>query len=154
MLKNQIVVGHFVDIDFNVRTTAHMVRSVQESIAAFAFTYGLDIMRENGIVPTVVRAGKANMFLSDVFTEAFTSVNNLSVEFYDGDGSYGAAIGAGIGEGVYANTESAFVSRNATGVTEPAKAAVYNDLYENWKEKLEEKINSMDKEGTMSFSFT
>jgi xylulokinase len=153
MLNNQIIGGHFLDIDFNVHTTAHMVRSVQESIA-FAFRYGLDIMRENGIAPTVVRAGKANMFLSDVFTEAFTSVNNLSVEFYDGDGSYGAAIGAGIGAGVYANAESAFVSRNATAITEPAQAAVYNDLYEQWKEKLEEKINSMDKEGTLSFSFT
>ncbi len=153
MLNNQIVGGHFLDIDFNVHSTAHMVRSVQESIA-FAFRYGLDIMRENGIAPTVVRAGKANMFLSDVFTEAFTSVNNLSVEFYNGDGSYGAAIGAGIGVGVYANAESAFVSRKATAVTAPAQAKVYNDLYEQWKEKLEEKVNSMDKEDALSFSFT
>jgi len=153
MLNNQIVGGHFLDIDFNVHTTAHMVRSVQESIA-FAFRYGLDIMRENGITPSVVRAGKANMFLSDVFTEAFTSVNNMSVEFYDGDGSYGAAIGAGIGAGIYANAESAFINRKAVAVIEPAQADIYSDLYERWKEKLTEKINSMDKEGALSFSFT
>lgn len=61
MLENIIIGGHFHNLDFNIHTTAHMVRSVQEGIA-FAFRYGLDIMRENGIDPTIIRAGKTNLF--------------------------------------------------------------------------------------------
>ena len=68
MLKNKLLVHHFHNIDFNKHTPAHIFRAAQEGIA-FAFRYGLDIMRENGIEPTIIRAGKANMFLSDVFTE-------------------------------------------------------------------------------------
>jgi xylulokinase len=153
MLNNQIIGGHFLNLDFNVHTTAHMVRSVQESIA-FAFRYGLDIMRENGISPSVVRAGRANMFLSDVFTHAFTSVNDLSVEFYEGDGSYGAAMGAGIGAGIYTDAEAAFSKRKAIATAEPQQAELYNGLYEQWKEMLLEKINATDKESAFSFSFT
>ena len=61
MLNNRIVGAHFHSIDFNIHTVAHMVRAVQEGIA-FSFRYGLDIMRENGINPTVVRAAKNESF--------------------------------------------------------------------------------------------
>ncbi|HLG39791.1 MAG TPA: FGGY family carbohydrate kinase, partial [Chitinophagaceae bacterium] len=86
MLNNQIVGGHFHNINFNIHTTVHMVRAVQEGIA-FSFRYGFDIMKENGVNPSVIRAGKANLFLSDVFTQSFVNTNNVAIEFYDGDGS-------------------------------------------------------------------
>ena len=72
MLNNQMVGAHFQNLDFNIHTDAHLVRAAQEGIA-FAFRYGLDIMRENGMNPTVIRAGKANLFLSDVFTQSFVN---------------------------------------------------------------------------------
>ena len=78
-------------------------------------------MRENGINPTVVRAGKANLFLSEVFTQSFANVNNIAVEFYEGDGSFGAAIGAGIGAGIYKSAETALQNRKPVGVVEPAE---------------------------------
>ena len=68
MLNNQIVGGHFHNINFNTHTTAHMVRAVQEGIA-FSFRYGFDIMKENGVNPSIIRAGRTNLFLSDVFTQ-------------------------------------------------------------------------------------
>ncbi len=132
MLNNKIVGAHFNNLDFNVHTVPHLVRSVQEGIA-FSFRYGLDIMRENGINPSVVRAGKANMFLSDVFTQAFVNVNNVAVEFYDGDGSFGAAIGAGIGAGIFADAATVYKNRKPVGVAVPQQTALYNELYEQWK---------------------
>ena len=60
--------------------------------------------------PKVIRAGKANMFLSDVFTDCFVNTLNIPVELYNCDGSVGAAIGAGLGAGIYANTREAFNS--------------------------------------------
>ena len=153
MLNNQIVGGHFINLDFTAHATAHMVRSVQESIA-FAFRYGLDIMRENGINPSVIRAARTNMFLSDVFTQSFADVNNVEVEFYEGDGSYGAAIGAGIGAGIYKEAESAFKDRKPVSSAEPAQPEVYEELYAEWKNILAEKIKSPEKATAMSFSFT
>lgn len=140
MLNNQIAGGHFHQLDFNIHTTAHMVRAVQEGIA-FSFRYGLDILRENGINPAVIRASKANLFLSDVFTQSFTGVNNVAVEFYDGDGSFGAAIGAGIGAGRYGNEKDASEKRKPTGTTEPGNTEKYEELYQQWKETLHYELN-------------
>jgi xylulokinase len=139
MLNNRIVGGHFRNIDFNTHTAAHMVRAVQEGVA-FSFRYGLDIMRENGINPTVVRAGKANLFLSDVFTRSFAGINNTAVEFYEGDGSFGAAIGAGIGAGIYADAASAARNRKPVAVTTPGHTAMYDELYEQWKGLLNDQL--------------
>jgi xylulokinase len=139
MLNNQIVGAHFEQIDLNIHGMAHMVRAVQEGIA-FSFRYGLDIMRENGMHPQVVRASRANLFLSDVFTKAFAGVNQVSVEFYEGDGSYGAAIGAGIGSGIFANTREAAAGRKPIGHITPSHTDFYEERYAAWKESLEARI--------------
>jgi xylulokinase len=72
MLNNELVGVHFHNIDLNLHTQAHIFRAVQEGIAC-AFRYGVDIMRENGMNPTVIRAGKANLFLSDLFAQTFVN---------------------------------------------------------------------------------
>ncbi len=153
MLNNKMIGAQFHHLDLTIHNTAHMVRAAQESVA-FAFRYGLDIMRENGINPSVVKAGKTNMFLSDVFTQSFAGTSNVAVEFYEGDGSYGAAIGAGIGAGIYADTAAAYSNRRSIATVEPKFTTQYNDLYEQWKELLLEQINSPDRENAWSFSLT
>lgn len=107
MLNNRTINAHIHHINFNIHSAAHLYRAAQEGIA-FALRYGLDIMRSNGINPKVIRAGKANMFLSEVFTEAFVNTTGVPVELYNGDGSVGAAIGAGMGAGIYTNAKEAF----------------------------------------------
>ena len=144
MLENKIIGAHFHNLDFNIHTTAHMVRAVQEGIA-FAFRYGLDIMRENGIDPVIIRAGKSNLFLSDVFTESFVNATNVAVEFYEGDGSFGAAIGAGIGAGIYKNAATALSNRKPVGQVIPHNKILYDYLYEKWKESLNERLISVRK---------
>ena len=153
MLNNQIIGGHFHHLDFNTHTTAHMVRAVQEGIA-FSFRYGLDIMRENGMNPAVIRAGKANLFLSDVFTKSFANTNNVAVEFYEGDGSFGAAIGAGIGAGIYPDAVAASKNRKPIARVEPQQANQYEELYQQWKELLKNQLNKTSKVNTESFSLS
>lgn len=138
MLENKIIGAHFHNLDFNIHTTAHMVRSVQEGIA-FAFRYGLDIMKENGIDPGVIRAGKSNLFLSGVFADSFVNATNTPIEFYEGDGSFGAAIGAGIGAGKY-SAEDPYLKRKAIGVIEPRDKNNYDELYGKWKEFLNARL--------------
>jgi xylulokinase len=151
MLENKIVGAQFYDLDLNVHTTAHMVRAGQEGIA-FAFRYGLDIMRENGIAPSVIRAGRSNLFLSDVFTGSFVNANNVSVEFYEGDGSFGAAMGAGIGAGIYEDAGSALQHRKPVKTVEPTMAARYDELYEKWKVMLNTRMESIGKNEKLSLA--
>ncbi|HEX8313713.1 MAG TPA: FGGY family carbohydrate kinase [Flavisolibacter sp.] len=139
MLNNQIIGAHIHNLDFNLHHTGHTVRAVQEGIA-FAFRYGLDIMRENGTAPTVIRAGKANMFLSSVFTESFVNATGVPVELYKTDGSVGAALGAGVGAGFYKNENEAFANRKALATIEPTATTTYNALYKQWKEALEKQL--------------
>ncbi|WP_207510749.1 xylulokinase [Longitalea luteola] len=136
MLKNQIIGVHFHHIDLNLHSQAHLFRAAQEGIAC-AFRYGLDIMRENGMNPQVIRAGKANLFLSDLFVEAFVNTTHVPVELYNCDGSVGAAIGAGIGVGEYKTPKEAFTQIKPLTVIEPAKKKEYKAVYEEWKELLD-----------------
>lgn len=139
MLGNRMVGAQLQQIDFNLHGTGHVVRAVQEGIA-FSLRYGLDIMRANGVNPSVIRAGKANLFLSEVFTRSFANVNQVAVEFYEGDGSFGAAIGAGIGAGIYSSAETALQNRKPVGVVEPTEPERYETLYAKWKEALEKQL--------------
>jgi len=136
MLQNKIVGAHISNIDLNKHTKAHIYRAVQEGIA-FAFRYGLDIMRENDLHPKIIRAGKANLFLSDVFIQSFVNATGVSVELYENDGSAGAALGAGIGAGIYQSYSEAYTQFKPLGKFEPANVERYDQLYKQWKKLLD-----------------
>ena len=135
MFNNRIIGAQFSNINLNTHHSGHLFRAVQEGIA-FSFRYGMDILRENGMNPTVVRANKTNMFQSDVFSRAFAELNQVTVEFYEGDGSYGAAMGAGMGAQVFADAREAFADREAVVSIHPQASSPYPDLYEQWKQLL------------------
>jgi xylulokinase len=136
IFNNRIVGAQVLNVDLNVHTPAHVYRAGQEGIA-FAFRYGLDIMRENGMRPAVIRAGKANMFQSPVFAEAFVNATNVPVELYNSDGSIGAALGAGIGASVFPDAAAAFAGLKPLQLIEPTRAAEYDALYDDWKSILQ-----------------
>jgi xylulokinase len=139
MLGNRTVGAHVHNLDFNIHSAGHLVRAAQEGIA-FSFRYGLDIMRENGMEPGIIRAGKANMFLSSVFAQSFVNATGVPVELYQADGSVGAALGAGIGAGIYKDHSSAFAQRRPLKIIEPANGETYNSLYGEWKYLLEAQL--------------
>ncbi len=139
MLNNKTIGAHFHGLDFNIHSTGHLVRAAQESIA-FAFRYGLDIMRENGMNPTVIRAGKANLFLSDVFIQSFVNVTGVPVELYQTDGSIGAALGAGVGAGFFATPTDAFAARQPLKLIQPAASTNLPSFYNEWTALLEAQL--------------
>jgi xylulokinase len=139
MLNNKFTGAQLLGIDLNTHTQADIFRAVQESIA-FSFRYGLDIMRENGMQPKVIRAGKANLFLSDVFAQTFVDVTGVPVELYENDGSVGAALGAGIGAGIFADAADAFSQHQVLKYIEPKNTTAYEPIYQDWKEILEQEL--------------
>lgn len=138
MLNNKLLGAHFHNIDLNIHTRMHMIRAAQEGIA-FSFRYGLDIMRSNGMNPTVIRAGKNNLFLSDLFTQTFVNITGVPVELYQNDGSVGAALGAGIGAGIFSSPAQAFEHMHPVQLVEPASNQL-EPVYQDWKTLLEKQI--------------
>lgn len=141
MLQNKLIDAHISNIDLNKHTKAHIFRAVQEGIA-FAFRYGLDIMRENDLHPVIIRAGKANLFLSHVFIQSFVNTTGIAVELYENDGSKGAALGAGIGAGIYQSYQDAYSNMKPLEKFEPTQTDLYNRLYLEWKALLESRLNA------------
>ncbi|MCL6589561.1 MAG: carbohydrate kinase [Firmicutes bacterium] len=132
-LENRNIGAMVQGLDFNIHDRSHILRAAQEGIV-FALNYGLEIMREMGVNTTVVRAGQANMFLSPLFCEAFSTVTGARVELYNTDGSQGAARGAGIGAKVYPNFQAAFAGLKTVKVIQPNQTAraAYLDAYNRW----------------------
>jgi xylulokinase len=138
MLLNKETGAHISGLNFNIHSEAHLFRAAQEGIA-FSFRYGLDIMKQTGIKPALLRAGAANMFLSPVFREAVSCITGTVINLYNTDGSLGAARGAGIGCGYYKSEKEAFNGLKSVGSTEPdkKKSEVYEEAYIDWKNILE-----------------
>ncbi|RRN77878.1 carbohydrate kinase, partial [Pseudoxanthomonas sp. SGD-10] len=139
MLNNKVIGAHFINIDLNRHSTGHILKAIQEGIA-FSFRYGLDIMRENGLNPTVIKAGNSNLFLSEVFQQDFVNATKVPVELYNNDGSVGAALGAGIGLGYYNSTDEAFKGIHKIKTISPEATDIYEEVYQEWKQLLEEKL--------------
>jgi xylulokinase len=137
MLLNRDIGARIAGLNFNTHTSAHLFRAAQEGVA-FSFRYGLDIMKETGIVPGIIRAGAANMFLSKVFRETLSCITQTEIHLYNTDGSIGAARGAGIGCGYYKSENEAFGGLAEVGVTEPdrSKVHLYNEAYSKWRDHL------------------
>lgn len=139
ILNNRILGAHLQNIDLNKHTISHLYRAGQEGIA-FALRYGLDIMRQNGMTPAVIRAGKANMFLSPVFTKAFVNATGVPVELHESDGSVGAALGAGIGVGFFSEASDAFHHQDILNTVQPTQTSLYDELYQRWKHQLHKQL--------------
>jgi xylulokinase len=143
VLGNRNIGAQIAGLDFNRHDRAHICRAVQEGIV-FSFMYGMEAMRETGIEPKTIRAGFANMFMSDVFCETLAGVSGATIELYDTDGSLGAARGAGIGAGIYGSFEEAFQRLERRRVVEPGSGD-YATAYANWKNHLDKRLNEQER---------
>lgn len=137
VLKNANIGGHIHGIDFNRHARPHLLRAGQEGIA-FSFVYGIEIMKEMGLHISVIRAGKANMFLSPIFRETLANLTGATIELYDTDGAVGAARGAAVGAGYYASFAQAFTHLRVLETVTPRKELfeATQTAYKRWLEHL------------------
>ncbi len=144
MLENRYTKSEVAGIDLNIHSVAHVVRATQEGIA-FSFRYGIDIMREMGLKPNIIRAGMANLFLSPLFRQTLSTLCDARIELYNTDGSLGAARGAALGAGLYASREEAFESLKMLEAVTPRSEdkAILEEAYMNWKKELEMKLANL-----------
>lgn len=141
VLGNREVGASIENINLNRHSAAHIFRAAQEGIA-FSFRYGIDIMREIGLRPSVIRAGKANMFLSPLFCSTLASLTGARIELFNTDGALGAARGAALGAGIYKDHKEAFAGLRLQSVIEPDQelAATLQECYEEWRKQLDKRL--------------
>lgn len=137
VLRNSQPGAHIQHIDFNQHTSAHLLRAGQEGIA-FSMRYGVDIMKTVGVSSSVVRAGIANLFQSDLFTQTLANITGAKIELYNTNGALGAARGAALGAGYYRDASEAFTNLKVKKVVEPYRDDLLGEAYERW-------INSLNK---------
>lgn len=142
VLENRSTGAAILNLDLNRHSTAHLLRAAQEGIA-YSFRYGIDIMRGLGLVPDVIRAGQANLFLSPLFRQTLATLSDARIELFNTDGALGAARGAALGAGFYRTREEAFASLRRLETVEPATADrdALEEGYHRWVKAVESKLN-------------
>ena len=134
VLENKEAGSMIRNLQFNRHQQQHMARAAQEGIV-FSLFYGIEIMMAMGLQISTVRAGKANMFLSPVFAEAFANTTGATIELFNTDGAQGAARAAGVGAGLYASTDESFKGLKLLERIEPETILQeqYTSAYQHWK---------------------
>lgn len=137
ILGNRLLQAQLQGLDFNRHQLAHIARAAQEGVA-FAMAAGVTLIDSLGVSSRVIRAGMANMFLSDVFAEAFVNSTQTAVELYDTNGAEGAARAAAWGAGFYNGRDDAFkrLKKIRTLEPQPVLTGLYQEIYGRWQEQL------------------
>ena len=137
VLQNKEVGCSIHGLNFNRHTVSHLIRASQEGIA-FSFCYGIEIMQQMGMNIQTIHAGRANMFKSALFRDTLSTISGAAIDVYKTDGADGAAKGAGMGVGIYRDSNEAFASLDLFAHVEPdtAHRDEYLAAYIRWKEIL------------------
>lgn len=143
VLANASTGAKVAGLDLLRHGKSHILRAVQEGIA-FSFRYGIEVMQAMGLEVKVIRAGKANMFLSPLFRSTLATLCDARIELFDTDGSLGAARGAALGAGIYSDVKEAFASLEKLDVIEPVQEwkDALESAYQAWKQELEKSISN------------
>lgn len=136
MLENTSIGSRIVNIDLNRHSKAHICRAALEGIA-FSFVYGMEIMKSDGIITKVMRAGNDNLFRSEIFANTIATLIGQEIEIYNTTGAIGAARACILVDNDY-NKFSSFMENDHVKTFIPFKNKdAYQEAYENWKKELD-----------------
>jgi xylulokinase len=140
MLNNTNPGTRILNINLNNHNKAHLCRAALEGIA-FSFVYGMEIMKSDGINPSVIRAGNDNLFRSAIFSETIASLINQEIEIYNTTGAIGAARACLLHHGGTEVYGRQLMDNDYVMSYKPtAERSAYTAAYQNWKKELEHNI--------------
>lgn len=141
MLGNTETGSYICNLNFNRHDRAHLYRAALEGIA-FSFAYGIDILRELGVGPEMMRVGNDNLFRSAIFGQTISNLAGCQIEVINMTGAVGAARAAGIALGHFNSLEEAMQADAVVFEYIPErKTEGTQRAYRIWKQELE-KIKS------------
>ncbi len=141
MFNNKNIGSYFLNLNLNKHGHGHMYRATLEGIA-FAFVYGMEIMKDDNTQINVIRAGNDNLFRSEIFSNTVATLIGHEIEIYNTTGAVGAARAVGLIDGDYKTFGDNIIKNDHVMTYMPLKnSQPYQDAYQNWKKELELIIN-------------
>ncbi|MCL7762485.1 FGGY family carbohydrate kinase [Polaribacter sp. Z014] len=141
MLNNKEIGTRIVNMNLNNHHIGHLCRAALEGIA-FSFVYGMEILKSDGIKPSVIRAGNDNLFRSEIFANTVATLIEQEIEIYNTTGAIGAARAADLHKGDFEAFGKAIMDNDHVMTFMPFKdKKPYQEAYNNWKKELELVLN-------------
>lgn len=140
MLYNQNRGARILNLSFNRHRAEHLLRASLEGIA-FAFVYGLEILKNDGVDLSTIKAGNDNLFQARLFSNTIATLSGSSIKIVETTGAVGAARAAATAYGDFVSLNEASAADGVIGVCDPiTENQEYVDAYELWKHDLNEYI--------------
>jgi xylulokinase len=138
IFSNQNIGSHIRNIEFNRHSRAHIYRAAIEGVA-FAFVYGVNLLKESGLEIKKIRVGNDNMFQSEVFAKTISRLLGVDIEVYNTTGAVGAALASGYGSGHYSSINRVMSLIKPVKQYSPVQdASEYFKAYRYWCDNLDE----------------
>ncbi|WP_405607838.1 xylulokinase [Polaribacter sp. Asnod1-A03] len=142
MLNNANNGAAILNLNFNKHKKEHLYRAALEGIA-FAFVYGIDILKNDGVNLSGMKAGNDNLFRSEIFSKTIATLIQTEINIIDTTGAIGAARAAGVANKDFKTLEEAFSDNEQVLTYHPlSNKEVYENAYKLWKNDLENKYNN------------
>ena len=136
MLGNTNPGAKISGVDFNRHSRKHILRAGLEGIA-FAFAYGLEVMKEMGIEVKTMKVGDDNLFQSSIFGQTLADVAGVSIQVFHTNGAAGAAKGSAFGAGYFTDLKDAVSNIHKVNEYTPVvNTAHIKGIFEDWKKGL------------------
>ncbi|WP_248724337.1 xylulokinase [Seonamhaeicola sp. ML3] len=142
MLNSKNIGAHFLNFNLNLHNNAHLCRAALEGIA-FAFVYGMEILKNDNAEINVIRAGNDNLFRAEIFSNTVATLIGHEIEIYNTTGAVGAARAAGLTDGDFKTFGEKITKNDHVMTFMPLQnKEPYQEAYQNWKKELEIILNN------------
>lgn len=142
MFNNKTIGSHFLNLNLNKHSHGHLYRATLEGIA-FAFVYGMEILKNDNAQINVIRAGNDNLFRSEIFSNTVATLIGHEIEIYNTTGAVGAARAVGLMDGDYETFGNNIIKNDHVMTYMPLQnSEPYMEAYQNWKKELIRIINN------------
>lgn len=136
ILLNKNIGAQFCNLNLNRHHDAHLYRASLEGIA-FAFVYGMEILKNDDALINVIRAGNDNLFRSEIFAKTIATLIGHEIEIYNTTGAIGAARAAGLTNHDFKRFEDTITKNDYIKTYVPSKNKVqYEEAFSVWKKEL------------------
>ena len=141
MFENKKIGSNIFNLNYNIHNDAHLYRSALEGIG-FSFVYGMEILKNDNLKPSLIRAGNDNLFQSEIFSNTISTLIDKEIQIHDVSGAYGAARAVGCDQNDF-NLFSKNISKNdyIKSFIPSKNRDRYLDVYNGWKNKLQTILN-------------
>ena len=142
MLNNKNIGTQFCNLNLNKHSHVHLYRAALEGIA-FSFAYGMEKLKNDNDVTSVIRAGNDNLFRSEIFSNTLATLIDHEIEIYNTTGAVGAARAVGLTDGDFEKFGKSITKNDHVMNYMPLKnQEPYKEAYQNWKKQLNNILNN------------